>query len=128
MPAGVFVLLLVQFVVHSLQAYRPTQISQGPPDRKVDIPERGLRSGDFFHPPILARPTERKKPLVKGWQGVPWLRWLDLNQQPPAYEADELPGCSTTRKECLATVLGCQAPPWFPAESAYARSASRWFS
>jgi hypothetical protein len=28
-----------------------------------------------------------------------WLRGLDLNQRPSGYEPDELPGCSTPRKE-----------------------------
>ena len=28
-----------------------------------------------------------------------WLRGLDLNQRPSGYEPDELPGCSTPRRD-----------------------------
>jgi hypothetical protein len=32
-----------------------------------------------------------------------WLRGLDLNQRPSGYEPDELPGCSTPRRNYVDT-------------------------
>jgi hypothetical protein len=40
--------------------------------------------------PMLGKPLLHKQ--------IIWLRGLDLNQRPSGYEPDELPGCSTPRR------------------------------
>ena len=46
-------------------------------------------------------PAISRKPFL--FSMMKWLRGLDLNQRPPGYEPDELPGCSTPRNEYYAT-------------------------
>ncbi len=71
----------------------------------------------------VAEKLEVKQPNYKSdgrsssYAERPWLRGLDLNQRPPGYEPDELPGCSTPRFRYYATCL-CSANTQVPDKSA----------
>jgi hypothetical protein len=77
---------------HDIRHHRPRLGQTGP---KGKMSARVLGSG------IQQRIVKEKK----------WLRGLDLNQRPPGYEPDELPGCSTPRHRYYATCRSSATAP-----------------